>query len=102
MKKFTLLFIVVVLLNCGVCLAKDLVIVGADWCPSCVQLKRFIDSNTVNYEVEYIDYDSDPDMVKKLKVTRIPMSFIFDDNNKLQSKKLGFDSSYKEWLKNNE
>lgn len=102
MNKFIVLFIAVVSLNLGVCLAKDLIIVGADWCPSCVQLKRFIDSNKVNYEVEYINYDSNPDVVKKLKISRIPMSFIFDDNNKLQSKKLGFDSSYKQWLKNNE
>ena len=102
MKKivaFLLMFFV-----SNICLAKDLVIFGADWCPSCVKLKNYIKANKskINFIVQELDFDREKDLAKKLGVNRLPTSFIFDDDGNVQSKKIGYDSSYYEWLKNNE
>jgi thiol-disulfide isomerase/thioredoxin len=85
-------------------IAKDLLIVSATWCKPCVKLKTFIDTNKNNlkFKIEYLDIDQDIELVKKLKVSKVPTSFIFDDDGKLQSKKIGYDSSYYGWLKENE
>lgn len=91
-------------LSINVALAKDLIIVGATWCNPCVQLKKFIELNKseFKFKIEHIDIDKDKQVAKKLNVSKIPASFIFDDSGKLQSKKIGYDSSYYGWLKENE
>tara|TARA_B100000085_G_scaffold276463_1_gene295625 strand:- start:10 stop:318 length:309 start_codon:yes stop_codon:yes gene_type:complete len=91
-------------LSASVALAKDLVIVGATWCPACVKLKNFIDNNTsrIKFDVLNVDIDKDRETADRLKVTKVPTSFIFDDDGKLLSKKIGYDSSYYQWLKDNE
>lgn len=85
--------------------AKDLVIITADWCKACDQLKDFLTTNnsiSSEYNIEYIDYDSNKDIVKKLRVKKLPTSIIFDDNGKIKSKNIGYDSiKYKKWLEEN-
>ena len=102
MQKIILCLLLFMLPN--VCLAKDLLVLGADWCPACVKLKQYLASNgdKVNFKIEHINIDKNPKMKKRLKVSSIPASFIFDDNGNVQSKKIGFDSSYTKWLKDNE
>ena len=91
-------------LSASVALAKDLVIVGATWCPACAKLKNFIDNNKnkIKFNIQNVDIDKDRGTADTLKVTKIPTSFIFDDDGKLLSKKIGYNSSYYQWLKNNE
>lgn len=86
--------------------AKELVVLGADWCPSCVKLKKFLESNPKEIQyftsVDIINIDNDPDLKQKLKIKLIPTSFIFNDQGKIESKKEGFsESSYREWLDKN-
>lgn len=102
--KTLLLLLLCFALSINVCSAKDLIIVGATWCNPCVQLKKFIESNKneLKFKIEHIDIDRNKELAKKLNVSKIPASFIFDDNGKLQSKKIGYDSSYYGWLKENE
>ena len=99
-----LLLTLIFLLSTSVASAKDLIIVGATWCPACVKLKNFTDNNKskIKFNIENIDIDKDKETANILKVTKIPTSFIFDDDGKLLSKKIGYDSSYYQWLRNNE
>jgi thioredoxin-like negative regulator of GroEL len=86
--------------------AKELIVLGADWCPSCVNLKKFLQLNPkeIKYltSIQIVDIDKDPDLKKQLKVRVVPTSFIFDDDGKIQDRKEGFsESSYKSWLNTN-
>lgn len=84
--------------------AKELLVVGADWCPACVALKHFIQKNPKDiqeYDVEIIDIDKHPEIYKSLNIKLLPTSFIFEDNKAI-SKKEGFNQkSYSDWLRNN-
>ena len=100
-----LLLTLIFLLSTSVASAKDLIIVGATWCSPCTQLKNFIKSNKdqIKFNIVQIDIDKDKETARKLKVTKVPASFIFDDDGKLLSKKTGYSSfSYKKWLEENE
>jgi thioredoxin-like negative regulator of GroEL len=100
-----LLLTLIFLLSASVASAKDLIIVGATWCSPCMQLKNFIKSNEnqIKFNIVQIDIDKDKETARKLKVTKVPSSFIFDDDGKLLSKKIGYSSSsYKKWLEANE
>ena len=58
----SLLLTLILFLSCNTCLAKDLIILGADWCPACIKLKNFIKDNTSvveKFNVEIIDIDKD-------------------------------------------
>lgn len=82
-------------------MAKDLIIVGAEWCPYCVKQKQFIQNNpdvVVNFDVEYIDADKHPEVVNKLKVKVFPSSFIFDNHKKIGELKGFTANSFKEWI----
>ncbi len=88
-------------LSASVALAKDLIIVGATWCSPCTQLKNFINNNKdqIKFNIVQVDIDKDKETAQRLKVTKVPTSFIFDDDGKLLSKKIGYSSSlYKKWL----
>ncbi len=85
--------------------AKDLFVFGAEWCPACVKLKNFIKSNPKRFEkykVEMFDVDKHSEIKNELKISKIPTSIIFDDDGTILSRKIGYDSSYTQWLKNNE
>ena len=84
---------------------KDLFIFGAEWCPACVKLKQFIKGNPSKlskYKVQLFDVDKHPETKKELNISKVPTSIIFDDDGTIVSKKIGYDSSYTQWLKNNE
>lgn len=86
-------------------LAKDLFVFGADWCPACVKLKNFIKNNPQRFEkykVKSFDIDKHSEIKNKLKISKIPTSVIFDDDGTILSRKIGYDSSYTQWLKENE
>ena len=102
MKNY--IWILFLFIICNTCWSKDLVIVSAEWCSPCQQLKQFIQNNKqeIYFDIEYIDFDQDKETALKLKVNKVPSSFIFDDNGKLLSKRIGFDKSYSSWLKENE
>ena len=86
-------------------LGKDLFIFGAEWCPACVKLKNFVKNNPSRfekYEVQLFDVDKHPETKKELNISKVPTSIIFNDDGTILSKKIGYDSSYTQWLKNNE
>tara|TARA_Y100000385_G_C12674721_1_gene459470 strand:- start:145 stop:477 length:333 start_codon:yes stop_codon:yes gene_type:complete len=88
-------------------IAKELLIFGADWCPSCVKLKNFVNKTPNLFkkfkEVKIINIDKHPELKKELSITKIPTSVIFSDDGKIDTKKTGFSQTqYIDWLKNNE
>ena len=99
----SLLIILTFFLSYNTCLAKDLIILGADWCPSCVNLKKFIKDNpsvVEKFDVEIIDIDKDPEIKKRLKVRLLPTSVIIDDDNKVEARLEGYTkTNYINWLK---
>ena len=80
---------------------KLLLIFSADWCKYCVFLKDAIYKNIENIDDEYtvciIDYDRNPDLARKYRVTSLPQSVIVGQTNQ---KKIGFSSftNYRTWL----
>lgn len=98
------LFAILLALSTTNLFAKELLVVGADWCPACVSLKRFIEQDAKDiqeYDVEIIDIDKHPEIYKSLKIKLLPTSFIFEDG-KIISKKQGFrQKDYTDWLRNN-
>ena len=100
----TLLCLLISLLS-NQALAKDLFVFGADWCPACVKLKNFFKNSPKEfskYKVELFDIDKHPELKKDLNISKVPMSIIFDEKGKILSKKIGYNSSYTQWLKENE
>lgn len=65
---------------------KLLLVFTADWCKYCVYLKDDLMENMdmVNekYTVCFVDYDTNPDLVRKYNVTKIPVSLIVPDKIK--------------------
>lgn len=83
-------------------LAEDLIIFSADWCPSCIVLKNFIENNPqeIKYDYQIIDIDKNKDIKRKFNITRIPTSIIISENGKEISRLIGYNSTtYKNWLK---
>lgn len=101
MKYLTLL--ILLLLSSNNVFAKDLLVVGAAWCPYCVKLKSHIEQNpeiVKQYDFEYIDIDNHPELKQKFNLDAYPTSFIFDDNKKMLSKFKGFQpNKFNQWLK---
>jgi len=88
-------------------IAKELFIFGADWCPSCVKLKNFVNRTPDIFnkfkKIKIINIDKHPELKKELAITKIPTSVIFSDDGKIDAKKIGFSQTlYIDWLKNNE
>jgi len=80
----------------------SLIVIGADWCPACVQLAKFVNDNNV-YDLkdeimifDYIDIDEEKDAAKQFKVKKLPTSFLYHGKD-LISKKEGFRKT--EWVK---
>jgi len=106
MRLIKLLIVLLCLINHNIVYGEELIVVGAEWCHFCVQLKEYIKKNPKIIEkynkVQYIDIDEHPEIIQELNTTTYPTSFIFR-KNKLISKKQGFSpNSYIEWLKKNE
>jgi len=83
---------------------KLLLVFTADWCTYCTYLKNDLTANMemVNekYTVCFVDFDSNPELARKYKVTSIPASIAFED--KVYYKKVGYGRnflSYMQFLK---
>lgn len=80
---------------------KLLLVFSADWCRYCVFLKDAIYKNIETLDDEYtvciIDYDRNPDLARKYRVTSLPQSVVLGGTIK---KKIGFSSftNYRTWL----
>ena len=98
---FTTLTSALLFLTPSICLGKELIIFGADWCPACVKLKNFVNSNPKElegFDIQIIDIDKNPEVKKGLKIRLLPTSVIFD-NDKLQSKLEGYtQSNFTNWI----
>ena len=83
--------------------AKELIVVGADWCPYCVKQKQYMKDNPdviKNFDMEYLDVDEHPELKSKLNIKVFPSSFIFDDNHKKVGELRGFTAAkFNEWIK---
>lgn len=83
-----------------------LVIFTANWCPSCLAMKKDIEENTIlldNLIVCYVDYDKNQDLVKEYRVRIIPDYFIMRENIEIK-RKTGYDGIKKltSWIHKNE
>lgn len=100
--KYLLFAIIVILGLTNIALSNELMVVSAAWCNPCQQLKAYLKSNQPNLKIIYVDFDKDKETVSRLKVSKVPTSFIFDDSGKIISKKIGYDNNYGEWLRQHE
>jgi len=98
MKHLLVAIILILGLN-SIALSDELMVVSASWCNPCQQLKAYLKRNKPNLKIIYVDFDKDKDTINRLKVSKVPTSFIFDDSGKMMSKKIGYDNNYSEWLK---
>jgi len=100
MKLFKLL--ILLLLSCNTVYAKELIVIGAEWCPYCVKQKQYMEDNPdviKNFNLEYIDIDEHPELRNKLNIKVYPTSFIFDNNKKIGELRGFTPYNFKEWLK---
>jgi thioredoxin-related protein len=79
---------------------KLLLVFTADWCKYCTYLKNDLMANidTVNekYTVCFIDFDSNPELARKYKVTSIPVSVAFDED--VYYKKVGYGRNFLSYM----
>ena len=100
MKLFKLL--ILLLLSCNTVYAKELIVIGAEWCPYCVKQKQYMEDNPdviKNFNLEYIDIDEHPELRNKLNIKVYPTSFIFENNKKIGELRGFTPYNFKEWLK---
>ena len=96
---FSLIFFI---LFCSTAYSADLYIFTATWCPPCQQLKRFIYQNPDVFDghvVTMIDIDRYPEIKNKYRVSKIPTTIALKDDKELE-RIIGFNSSYKNWIRN--
>jgi glutaredoxin len=98
-----LISLIIALSLYGVVSAKELIVVGAEWCPFCIKQKQYMKDNPEiiqSFDMQYLDVDEHPELVKKLNIKIYPSSFIFDDNHKKIGELRGFTSQkFKDWIK---
>lgn len=83
--------------------AKDLLVFGADWCPSCVRLKTAIEKDpdlVAGFVVLMIDTDKEPEIAKAYGVKNIPVLIVLEPGGVLR-RKVGFSTAaeLKKWLR---
>jgi thioredoxin-like negative regulator of GroEL len=79
------------------CIADDLYIFSAKWCPSCVNLKKFLDDNTELhdiYNIVILDIDESPDLKRYFKIRVVPTSIILNDDAVELARIIGYDHTY--------
>jgi len=83
--------------------AKELIVVGADWCAYCIKQKQYIENNPQiidGFAYEYINIEEHPELIEKLKLKVYPTSFIFDDEHKKVGQLSGFTiTKFNKWIK---
>lgn len=96
----------------GVCLlgafyaraADELLVFGADWCPSCVKLKAVLSSQpelAAGYHLVIVDIDQEPELAARYQVRAVPVLVVLQANGKLR-RTVGFTTieNLRQWLKN--
>lgn len=91
-----------VFLSCAGALAKDLLVFGAEWCPSCAQLKAAIEKDPSlvdGFEVSIIDIEQEPQLAKTYDVKTVPLLIVLHRDGTLR-RKVGFSGAadLKAWL----
>lgn len=89
-------------LSCPSALAKDLLVFGAEWCPSCLQLKAAIEKDPAlvdGFEVSIIDIDQEPELAKTYGVKTVPVLIVLHPDGTMR-RKVGFRNAaeLKAWL----
>lgn len=86
---------------------KNIILVfGAEWCDYCKELKKVINSKSIeafnNYIICIINIEEkNQDLVKQYEIKRLPTSILLNDNLKEWSRKIGYQQKeYELWLKN--
>lgn len=78
-----------------------LLVFTADWCTYCTYLKNDLMANmdmiNEKYTVCFVDFDSNPELARKYKVTSIPVSIAFDD--KVYYKKVGYGRNFLSYMR---
>lgn len=75
---------------------REIIVVSAVWCPSCLILKKHLKKLTQNHpniKIKKLDYDFDEEEVKELNVGKILPVIIDSDNKK---KRLIGEKTYEE------
>jgi thioredoxin-like negative regulator of GroEL len=80
----------------------DLLVFGADWCPSCVQLKVALENDPTlikGYRVKIFDLAADADLAKQYKITAVPALLVFTLDGEIR-RKVGFTGAadLRRWL----
>ena len=95
--------LIILLWLCDMAYTKELIVVGAKWCPYCTKQQEYIKNNPEvmkNFKYTYMDVDEHPELIHKLDIELYPSSFIFDDDNKKIGELNGFiPKNFKEWIK---
>ena len=78
---------------------KEIVVISALWCPSCLILKKHLKKlkEEQNIDVKYLDYDFDEEEVKKYNVKDILPVMIIKENDK-EINRLTGEKEYEEIL----
>ena len=76
---------------------KELIVISAVWCPSCLVYKKYLKKIKEEYNIDYmvLDYDFDEDEVKPYEVGKKLPVMIVEENNKETSRLIG-EKSYDE------
>ena len=86
----------------SLCVAKDVIIVTAEWCPACTKLKEFIlenEDDVKDLDIQYIDIDKNPEIKKELRIKLLPTTIIFNDDDVMQARMEGYSQpKYSQWL----
>jgi thiol-disulfide isomerase/thioredoxin len=94
--------LLIVIAASGYCVAYDLYIFSAEWCPSCISLKKFLEDDKdlhKSYNIVIVDIDRSPDIKKYFKIRFVPTSIILGDDSIEVTRIIGYDSTYKDTLK---
>lgn len=80
----------------------DLLVFGADWCPSCVQLKAALKNDPTlikGYRVKIFDLTDAADLAKQYKITAVPALLVFTLDGEIR-RKVGFTDAadLRRWL----
>lgn len=83
--------------------AAELLIFGADWCPSCHKLTAALSAQPTlagNYTVTIFDVEKVPDLAKMYGITSVPALLVLKNNGAIK-RKVGFTTpdNLKTWLR---
>lgn len=95
--------VVFLLLFSSSLVAAELLIFGADWCPSCHKLKAALSAQpelAASYSVTIFDIEKAPDLAKMYGITTVPALLVLKNNGAIK-RKIGFTTpdNLKVWLR---